>query len=82
MMLEGLMFDCVISLTFMVTVKCGREKASTRPHIYDDVVMHVLLKGCCASKGIFRGAWIISVLTRWIHVDMDLSYWPHVDMVW
>ena len=81
MMLDGLVFDCVRSLPFIVNVECGRSKASIRPHISDDIVMHVLSKGWCASKGIFPGAWIFSVLMRWSHADMDFSAWPHVEMV-
>ena len=80
-MLDGLMFYCVRYLPFMVTVLCGRAKASVCPHISDDFVMHVLAKGCFVSKGGFPGEWIISVLMRWIHAAMFLSDWPHVDMV-
>ena len=51
MMLDGIVFDCMRYLPFMVTVGCGRDKASVRPNISDDVVMHVLVKGCRMSKG-------------------------------
>ena len=45
MMVDGLMFDRMISLPFAVKVRCMRAKASVRPHILDDVVMHVVVKG-------------------------------------
>ena len=59
MMLDGLMFDFVRSLPFMVTIGCGRAKTSVCPHISDDFVMHVLAKGCFVSKGGCPGDWII-----------------------
>ena len=32
-------------------------------------------------KGGLTGAWIVLFLMRWIYDAMDLSDWPHVDMV-
>ena len=76
MMLDRLVFDCVRSLPFMVTVGCGRAKASVRPHISDDVAMHVLVKWCRMSKGGCPGDWILSVLMYWIHalIGIEWSY--------
>ena len=62
MMLDGLMFDCVRYLSFMVTVGCDRSKESVCPHISDDVVMYVLVKGSRVSKVGCPGDWILSVL--------------------
>ena len=51
--LDGLVFDCVRTIPFMVTVGCVRDKASVCPHVYDDIVMHVIVRGdvfefiCC-----------------------------------
>ena len=45
MTLDGLMFDHVRSFLFAITVGCVRAKASVCPHISDDVVMHVVVKG-------------------------------------
>ena len=45
MTLYGIMFDHVSSLLLTVTVGCVRAKASVCPHISDDVVMHVVVKG-------------------------------------
>ena len=81
MMLDGLMFDCVRSLPFMVTVGCDRSKASVLPHISDYFVKHVLVKGCRVSRGGCPGDCILSVLMRCVHEDMYFSYWPHMDMV-
>ena len=36
---------------------------------------------CSARKGGLPGDWIHLVLMQWRHADMDLSDWPHVDMV-
>ena len=42
--LNGLMFDYFLFSPFMVTIGFLRSKASIHPHIYDDVVIHVLVK--------------------------------------
>ena len=73
LMLDRLSVYLLMSIPFSVMVGCVQAKSSVGPCIYDDVVMHVLSKGCCVSKGIFPRAWILSVLTRWIHVDMYFS---------
>ena len=44
-MLDGLMFDHMSYLPFTFTVGCVRAKASLHPHISDDIVMHVVVKG-------------------------------------
>ena len=44
-MLYGLMFDHLSFSPFSVTVWCVRSKASVRPHVSNDVVMHVAVKG-------------------------------------
>ena len=36
---------------------------------------------CSVRKGGLPGAWIILVLMRWNHAAMDLSDWPHVEMM-
>ena len=45
MMLDRFMFDCVDFFPRAVTVGCVRAKASVRPHVSDDVLMHILGKG-------------------------------------
>ena len=45
MVLNGLMFYRVISLTFTFTVACVRSKESFRPRISNYIVMHVVVKG-------------------------------------
>ena len=45
MTLDWIMFDHVIYFLFAVTVGCVRAKASVCPHISDDVVMNVVVKG-------------------------------------
>ena len=45
MELDRIMFDCVRYFPFKVTVRCVRDKASIRPHISYDFVMHVVVKG-------------------------------------
>ena len=32
-------------ITIAIAVRCVRSKAYFRPHIYDDVIMHVIFKG-------------------------------------
>ena len=44
MMSDGLMFDCVRSIPFAVTVICVRAKASVHPLVSYDVVMIVIFK--------------------------------------
>ena len=39
-----LIFYCVRSTPFTVTVRCVRSKVSVCPHVSDDVVMHVIFK--------------------------------------
>ena len=36
---------------------------------------------CIVSKEGRPGAWVILFLMWWSHAAMDLSDWPHVDMV-
>ena len=43
--LDRLMFDNVRSFPSVVTAGCVRDKAYVCPHIYDDVAMHVVVKG-------------------------------------
>ena len=43
-MLDRLMFYCVSSTPFDITVICVRNKLSVRPCISDDIVMHVIVK--------------------------------------
>ena len=45
MMLDGIMVDCVRSIPSMVTVGCVRSKASVRPYVSYEVIMHVIVKG-------------------------------------
>ena len=47
--LDGLMFDIFFCSLFLVTVGFVRTKVYVRPHIFDDVVMHEVVKG-----GIFK----------------------------
>ena len=44
MMLDWIMFDCVIFYPFAVRVRCVRAKASFLPRVLDDVVIHLLFK--------------------------------------
>ena len=44
-MLYGIVFDCVIFFPYAATVGCVRAKASVYPHISDDVIIHVAVKG-------------------------------------
>ena len=43
--LDGLMFNFVSSLSFVVMVICVRAKASVCPRMSDDAIMHVEVKG-------------------------------------
>ena len=43
--LDGLMFYHFFFYPFVVTVEFVRANAYVRPHILDDVVMHVVVKG-------------------------------------
>ena len=45
MNLYGLMFHDLFFYPFAVTVGCVRAKASVLPHISDEVVMNVVVKG-------------------------------------
>ena len=42
--LDGLMFDHLLFSLFVVMVICVRSKASVRPHIFHDIVMHEVVK--------------------------------------
>ena len=45
MTLDGLMFDNLLFYPFVVTVKFVRAKDSVLPCIFDDVVIHEVVKG-------------------------------------
>ena len=45
MTLDGLMFDHLSFYQSLVTVICVRPKASFCPHILNDVIIHVVVKG-------------------------------------
>ena len=45
MELDGLMFGCVSSFPFAVTVGYVRAKAYVCPRIMNDIVMYVVVKG-------------------------------------
>ena len=45
-MLDGLMFDNYLFYPFAVMVGFLRAKASVFPRIFDDAVMHEVVKGC------------------------------------
>ena len=45
MTLDGLMFDNLLFSPFAVMVGSLRDKAYGIPHIFDDVVMHEVVKG-------------------------------------
>ena len=42
---DGLMYDYMRLPPFTVTVGCVRANAYFLPHISDDIVMHILIKG-------------------------------------
>ena len=45
MRLDSFIFDCMIFSTCAVMVGCVMSKASLRPCVLDDIIMHVVVKG-------------------------------------